>query len=105
MLRYVYLGLAVWGTIHPMMWFFTWFKSHDYSLAKLPRMLDAWHVNPATSGLVWDLTIAAIALTVGGGGNGPASGRAAFAGNPCNLLHWPKLRFALAPISAQLALI
>ena len=64
MLRYVYLGLAVWGTIHPMMWFFTWFKAHDYSLAKLPRMLDAWHVNPATSGLVWDLTIAAIALTV-----------------------------------------
>jgi len=27
-------------------------------------MVDAWHVNAATSGLVWDLTIAAIALTV-----------------------------------------
>ena len=27
-------------------------------------MVDAWHANPATSGLVWDLTIAAVALTV-----------------------------------------
>jgi hypothetical protein len=27
-------------------------------------MVDAWHVNDATSGLVWDLTIAAVALTV-----------------------------------------
>ena len=26
--------------------------------------MDAWDVNAATSGLVWDLTIAAIALTV-----------------------------------------
>jgi len=32
-----------------------------YSLA---GMLEAWHVNAATSGLVWDLTIAAVALTV-----------------------------------------
>jgi hypothetical protein len=27
-------------------------------------MVDAWHANTASSGLVWDLTIAAIALTV-----------------------------------------
>jgi len=27
-------------------------------------MVDAWHVNAATSGLVWDLTIAAVALTL-----------------------------------------
>ncbi len=27
-------------------------------------MVDAWHVNSATSGLVWDLTIAAVTLTV-----------------------------------------
>ena len=27
-------------------------------------MVDAWHANAASSGLVWDLTIAAIALTV-----------------------------------------
>jgi len=27
-------------------------------------MVDAWHANAASSGLVWDLTIAAVALTV-----------------------------------------
>lgn len=27
-------------------------------------MVEAWHANAASSGLVWDLTIAAIALTV-----------------------------------------
>ncbi|MEL6690865.1 MAG: DUF2834 domain-containing protein, partial [Pseudomonadota bacterium] len=27
-------------------------------------MVDAWHVNDATSGLVWDLTVAAVALTI-----------------------------------------
>ena len=27
-------------------------------------MVDAWHVNAATSGLVWDLTVAAVALTI-----------------------------------------
>jgi hypothetical protein len=27
-------------------------------------MIDAWYVNAATSGLVWDLTIAAITLTI-----------------------------------------
>ena len=27
-------------------------------------MVDAWHVNAATSGLVWDLTVAAVTLTV-----------------------------------------
>ena len=30
----------------------------------LSGMIDAWHANAATSGLVWDLTIAAIALTI-----------------------------------------
>ncbi len=27
-------------------------------------MVDAWHANTAASGLVWDLTIAAVALTI-----------------------------------------
>ena len=27
-------------------------------------MVEAWHANAATSGLVWDLTIAAAALTL-----------------------------------------
>lgn len=57
----VYLGLAVWGAIHPMSWFVRWFLENGIDLAGL---IDAWHVNEATSGLVWDLTISAIALTV-----------------------------------------
>ena len=61
MIRWVYLGLAVWGAIHPMYYFISWFRGNGVSLSK---MVDAWHVNAATSGLVWDLTIAAIALTV-----------------------------------------
>lgn len=61
MIRWVYLGLAVWGAIHPMYYFISWFRDNGVSLSK---MVDAWHVNAATSGLVWDLTIAAIALTV-----------------------------------------
>ncbi len=44
-----------------MYYFISWFADNGVSLSK---MVDAWHVNAATSGLVWDLTIAAIALTV-----------------------------------------
>ncbi len=61
MIRWIYLALAVWGAIHPMYYFISWFRDNGVSLGK---MVDAWHVNAATSGLVWDLTIAAIALTV-----------------------------------------
>lgn len=61
MIRWVYLLLAVWGVVHPMAYFMQWFLAEGFSLNK---MVDAWHVNAATSGLVWDLTIAAIALTV-----------------------------------------
>ncbi|MEM9434254.1 MAG: DUF2834 domain-containing protein [Pseudomonadota bacterium] len=60
-LRLIYLALAIWGAIHPMSWFIAWFNENGYDLG---AMIDAWHVNAATSGLVWDLTIAAIALTV-----------------------------------------
>ena len=60
-LRMIYLALAIWGTVHPMSWFIAWFNANGYSLA---GMVEAWHVNAATSGLVWDLTIAAVALTV-----------------------------------------
>jgi hypothetical protein len=60
-LRVVYLGLAVWGAIHPMGYFIAWFQANTWSIMD---MVDAWHVNDATSGLVWDLTIAAVALTV-----------------------------------------
>ena len=61
MLRWVFLGLAVWGAVHPMYYFIQWFSENGWSLMAI---VDAWHANAASSGLVWDLTIAAIALTV-----------------------------------------
>jgi len=61
MARWIFLALAIWGAIHPMAYFLSWFSEHGFDLG---GMLDAWHVNDASSGLVWDLTIAAVALTV-----------------------------------------
>ena len=60
-LRMIYLALAIWGAIHPMYYFMQWFGANGFDLM---GMVDAWHVNAASSGLVWDLTIAFIALTV-----------------------------------------
>jgi hypothetical protein len=60
-LRMIYLALAVWGAIHPMYHFISWFSQNTWDIM---AMVDAWHVNAATSGLVWDLTIAAVTLTV-----------------------------------------
>ncbi|MEM9845635.1 MAG: DUF2834 domain-containing protein [Pseudomonadota bacterium] len=60
-MKYVFLALAVWGAIHPMYYFISWFNANGYDIM---AMVDAWHVNDATSGLVWDLTVAAAALTV-----------------------------------------
>ncbi|GHF32994.1 hypothetical protein GCM10017056_00460 [Seohaeicola zhoushanensis] len=60
-LRLLYLALAVWGAVMPMGYFLEWFAANGLDLM---GMVDAWHANPATSGLVWDLTIAAIALTL-----------------------------------------
>lgn len=61
MFRWIWLALAVWGAIHPMRYFIAWFSENGWNLM---AMVDAWHVNDATSGLVWDLTIAAVTLTV-----------------------------------------
>ena len=60
-LRLLFLALAIWGAIHPMYYFISWFIENGWSLM---AMVDAWHVNAAGSGLVWDLTIAAVTLTV-----------------------------------------
>lgn len=60
-LRMIYLALAIWGTLHPMYYFIQWFQENGWDIM---AMVDAWHVNAATSGLVWDLTIAAAALTI-----------------------------------------
>jgi len=61
LLRMCYLALAVIGAYLPMSYFIAWFNEHGYSLTK---MAEAWHANDASSGLVWDLTIAAVALTI-----------------------------------------
>lgn len=60
-MRHVFLALAVWGAIHPMYHFMAYLSANEWSLSAL---IDAWYVNRSTEGLVWDLTIAAIALTV-----------------------------------------
>ena len=60
-IRVVYLGLAIWGAIHPMYYFLGYMSETGTGLSGL---MDAWYVNASTHGLVWDLTIAAIALTV-----------------------------------------
>lgn len=60
-LRMIYLALAIWGSIHPMYYFISWFSANTWDIM---AMVDAWHVNAATSGLVWDLTVAAVTLTV-----------------------------------------
>lgn len=61
LLRLIYLGLAIWGAVHPMAWFVTHMRETGTGLRGL---IDAWYVNASTTGLTWDLTIAAIALTV-----------------------------------------
>lgn len=60
-LRLTYLALAIWGAVHPMYYFIGFWNENGYSLSLL---VDSWYVNRGTEGLVWDLTIAAIALTV-----------------------------------------
>lgn len=60
-LRLIYAALALWGAVQPMSHFIAWFRANGLDLG---GMVQAWHANAATTGLVWDLTIAAIALTV-----------------------------------------
>jgi len=59
--RWIFLGIAIWGAIHPMYYFIQYMQTEGTGLAGL---IDAWYVNASTNGLVWDLTIAAIALTI-----------------------------------------
>lgn len=60
MIRWVWLALAVWGAVHPMYHFLGYMAEGN----SFGQMIDAWYVNRSTEGLVWDLTIAAITLTV-----------------------------------------
>lgn len=60
-LRVTYIVLAIIGTVLPMRHFLAYLAANDWSLLALR---DAWFVNAATAGLTWDLTIAAITLTI-----------------------------------------
>lgn len=60
-LRLIYLALAIWGAIHPMVWFLSYMRDTGTGLSGL---IEAWYTNSSTTGLTWDLTIAAITLTV-----------------------------------------
>ena len=60
-MRIVFLILAVIGAILPMYYFIRWFEEFGYDLG---AMVEAWNVNDATTGLVYDLTVAAVALLV-----------------------------------------
>jgi hypothetical protein len=61
MLRYLWLALAVWGAVHPMFYFMRYLREVGWDFG---AMIDAWFVNDSTRGLTWDLTIAAIVLTL-----------------------------------------
>ena len=61
LLRLIYLALAVAGAVLPMRHYIDWLSANGWSLG---GMIDAWFVNAATTGMVWDLMIAAIALIV-----------------------------------------
>lgn len=57
----IYLALAVWGAVHPMVYFVRWFDGAGFSLSGLAA---AWFANSATTGLAWDVIIAGVALIV-----------------------------------------
>ena len=59
-MRLVWLALAIWGAVHPMYWFLSYMREGN----GFGALIDAWYVNASTTGLTWDLTIAAITLTV-----------------------------------------
>ena len=61
MLRVAFVLLALWGAITPMSLFIAFFRENGIHPLTL---IDAWGANQATSALMWDLTISAIALTV-----------------------------------------
>lgn len=57
----IYLALAVWGAVHPMLVVGQWVAANGLDPAAL---IAAWTADAASSALFWDLLISAIALTV-----------------------------------------
>lgn len=64
LLRLIFLGLAIWGAVHPMSYFGPYIQENGVSLSTLEAMVAAWKANELVTGLYWDLVISAIALTV-----------------------------------------
>ena len=60
-IRIVYLVLFIVGTILPWYYFATWFNEFGWNLS---AMVDAWNVNDAATGLVYDLTVSYTALLI-----------------------------------------
>ncbi len=60
-LRIIYLLLAVVGTAVPLTYFIPWLQENGFALSAL---VADWKVNLATTGLYYDLLIAAVALNV-----------------------------------------
>lgn len=61
LLRMIYLGLAIWGAVHPAIFLGQWIMENGVDI---PTLIDAWRANAASSALFWDLLIASITLTV-----------------------------------------
>ena len=60
-MRHIFLVLAIIGTVLPMYYFISWFDEFGYDLG---AMVEAWNVNDATTGLVYDLTVSFAALVI-----------------------------------------
>lgn len=60
-MRWIFLGLAIWGAIMPMRYFGPWIAENGFDL---PALVALWKANPAVTGIYWDLVISAIVLTV-----------------------------------------
>ncbi|WP_353473602.1 DUF2834 domain-containing protein [Salipiger sp. H15] len=60
-LRHLWLALALWGAVHPMVHMLGWLSANGWSLSGL---FAAWQANGAVAGLGWDLLISAITLTL-----------------------------------------
>ncbi|WP_372884285.1 DUF2834 domain-containing protein [Shimia sp.] len=60
-LRMIYLGLAIWGAVHPMTFLAPALLETGFDWR---AVLQAWRANDLVSGLFWDLLIASVTLTL-----------------------------------------
>ena len=50
-ISWVFLGLAVWGAVHPMYYFTSWMAQNEGGLGDL---ISAFFLTEASAGLAWD---------------------------------------------------